>query len=149
MLKIVPLLLLMQTVSASAAPQAGCVQLIESWRDAADCQNIQAIGQLTWPDGFTKWPGSAKAKWSDIGMNGACPKYRTTLREWRPEAVRGNRQIVRVKSITRRVALDGHYSGDYMVAKERYTCERRAGSWRIFSQEVTQRTDLTNRAAAR
>lgn len=149
MLKVVPLLFLVQTVSASAAPKSDCVQLIESWRDARDCQNTEAIELLTWPDGFTKWPRLGKGKWSDISMNGPCPKYRTTLREWRPGTVRGNRQIVGVKSITRRVDLEGRYSGDYMVAVLRYTCERRAGRWRIFSEEVTQRVDLINRAAAK
>jgi hypothetical protein len=147
MLKAVPLFFLAHAVGASAAPLTSCVQVIEAWRDAVDCQTTEDIPYLTWPDGFSKWPGAERGKWSDISMGGPCGKYSTTLREWRPGPVYGDRQVVRVKSIIRRV--DGRYTGDYTVAKMRYTCQRRAGKWRIFSQEVTHRVDLTNQAAAR
>jgi hypothetical protein len=149
MLKAVPLLCLALGATASAAAPGSCVRLIEAWRDAADCQENEAVERLTWPDGFTKWPGSGRGKWSDVGLFGPCPKYSTTLREWRRGPVRGNRQVVGVKAISRRVAFDGRYSGDYTVSRARYVCERRAGQWRIFSQEVTHRVDLIDRAAAK
>jgi hypothetical protein len=146
MRKAIALLALVQTTSASAAEPGPCVQRIQQWRDASDCQHTETIPTLTWADGFTKWPASEKGKWSDIQMNGPCPKYSTTLREWRPGPVRGNRQVVHVKSISKRVDLDGRFSGYFTVSKNKYTCERRAREWKIFSKEVTHSTDLTNRA---
>jgi uncharacterized lipoprotein YmbA len=59
-----------------------------------------------------------------------------------------NRQIVTVKEIGRRVDMDGRYTGEYMVAKARYVCERRRGQWRIFSKEVESATDGINAVAA-
>lgn len=149
MLKTIPLFFLAQAVSASAAPLTSCVQVIEAWREAVDCQNTEDIPYLTWPDGFSKWPGSERGKWSDIRMGGPCGKYSTTLREWRPGPVHRGRQIVTVKAITRRADSYGRYSGEYTVTKLRYTCQRRAGKWRIFSQEVLHRVDLINRTVAK
>lgn len=149
MLKLIPLLIFAQTTSTSAAPPNSCIRVIEAWRDAVDCQTNEAVPYLTWSDGFSQWPGREKGKWAAVSLSGPCPKYSTTLREWRPDPVAGNRQTIRLKVISRKVAFDGRYSGDYMVTKETFTCERRDGQWRIFSQEVTKRVDLINHAAAR
>jgi hypothetical protein len=135
--------------NAVAAQPNSCVRVIEKWRDAVDCQVSELIEPLTWSDGFTSWPTLPRQKWSEIQMTGGCPKYSTTLREWQVAPVRGNRQIVSVKEITRRVDFDGQYTGDYSVNKVTYTCERRGGQWRIFSQDVTRRDDFVNKAVER
>jgi hypothetical protein len=137
------------TASAIAAPASPCLKLIREWRDASDCQVSEAIPLLTWPDGYTKWPGSERRKWSDINLTGPCPKYSTTLREIRVLPVVGQRQAVKLKAITRRVNMDGQFTGEYQVTKESYTCERREGHWRLFSQIVTNRTDHQNKKVVR
>lgn len=147
MLRAIPLLLLVQSINASAGPLDRCVRLIERLRDAGDCQTTEAVSSLTWADGFTKSQSSGRHNWPRAVMSGPCPKYSTTLKEWRPGRVRPGRQIVNVKAITKRVSADGRYSGDYSVSKIEYACERRGSVWRIYSEEVTHRIDSINPAA--
>ena len=146
---VIAALLLATESSALAAPPNSCIKVIEKCREAVDCQVSELIEPLTWPDGFTSWPTIPRQKWSEIQMTGACPKYSTTLREWQVMPIRGNRQMVNVKEITRRADFDGQFTGDYSVHKATYACERRRGQWRIFSKEVTQRNDFANNAVAK
>ncbi len=138
---------------AMTAPK-DCLAVIREWRDAVDFQEIENMNYVTWEDGYSQWPGREKTKWSEVHVSGP-PKYDTALREIRVFPVKGNRQSVRLKSITRRVVINSDtgafdlYTGDYTVSKENYTCERRSGEWKIFSQLVTHRVDLQNKAAAR
>lgn len=137
---------------AIAAP-SGCLDLIRAWRDATDFQEVENVSDFTWQDGYSQWPGGERTKWSEINISGP-PKYDTTLREIRISPARGNRQSVRLKAIVRRVDINpdtGAFdllTGDYTVNKINYTCERRSGQWKIFSQVVTHRVDLKNEAAA-
>jgi hypothetical protein len=137
------------TAPAIASPASPCLKLIREWRDASDCQVSEAIPQLTWPDGYIHWPGSERRKWSDKNLTGPCPKYTTTLREIRVLPVVGQRQTVKLKAITRRVNMDGHFTGEYQATKESYTCERREGHWRLFSQLVSHRTDHQDKKVMR
>jgi hypothetical protein len=133
------------TAPAIAAPTSQCLKLIREWRDATDCQISEAIPKLTWPDGYTKWPGLQRTKWSDINLTGPCPKYSTTLREIRVLPIVKQRQITKLKAITRSVKMDGRFTGEYQVTKETYTCERRSREWRLFSKVVIERTYHQNK----
>jgi hypothetical protein len=136
-----------------AAP-CDCLAVIRDWRDAVDFQEVGDINYFTWDNGYSQWPDGEKAKWSEVRPMGP-PKYDTTLREIRVSPVKGSRQLVSLKAITRRVDANNDtgaydiFTGEYSVAKVDYTCERRNGEWKIFSQVVTHRVDLQNTAAAR
>jgi hypothetical protein len=139
----------MTIVSAPVLASANsCLSVVRAWKDAVDCQTTHAVEALTWADGYTQWPLQGRGKWSDINMSGPCGKYATTFANIRVFPVSGMSQIVEVKAITRYRDFD-RYTGDYMVTKESYTCRRRNGQWRIYSQVVTQRADLQNKAVAR
>jgi hypothetical protein len=143
---------LLLTASLATPAQAGqnsCLAVIEALRDAGDCQVMEAIPLLTWSDGFTQWPGHPRGKWSEINSSGPCPKYKTTLREIRVSPIVGNRQVARLKVILMRVNVDGDFTGSYQVTKQVYTCERRNGQWRLFSQVITQRTDHEDKKVMR
>lgn len=136
------------------AAQRNCLTVIQEWNEAVDFQEVGDINDFTWEDGYTRWPGREKTKWSEVHVSGP-PKYDTTLRGIRISPIKGNRQSVLLKAITRRVDINpdtgafDFYTGDYTVAKVNYTCERRNGEWKIFSQVVTHREDLRNDAAAK
>lgn len=132
----------------AAASRSDCLSVVRAFTRASDCQETEAFQQAVWYDGFSERPGEGRHSWSAVSLNGPCPKYATTLREIRQSPVAGNRQRVRLKAITRRVAFDGRYSGDYSVTKETFVCERRNGHWRIFSQSVSSRNDGINQRAA-
>jgi hypothetical protein len=135
--------------SPALASANSCPGVVRAWKEAADCQVTELIEPLTWADGYTQEPQRGRGKWSDISMNGPCPKYATAFRNVKAFPISGTTQVVEVKAITRRVDIDGRYTGDYSVSKARYTCEKRRGQWRIYSQVVTQRADFQNKAAPR
>jgi hypothetical protein len=145
---------LLAPANPAMAGQRDCLSVVRDWRDAVDFQEIENMNYVTWEDGYVQWPGKRKTKWSEVRPMGP-PKYDTTLREIRISPVKGNRQLIRLKAITRRV--DGNpdtgaydiFTGDYTVARINYTCERRRGEWKIFSQVVTHHVDLQNKAAAK
>jgi hypothetical protein len=142
--------LLLNIVPGPAAASANsCLSVVRAWKEAVDCQSGGQVEALTWADGYTQWPLQGRGKWSDIRMSGPCGKYATAFKEVRALPILRMSQIVEVKAVTRQVGPEGRYTGDYMVTREAYTCKQRNGQWRIYSQVVTQRTDLQNRAVPR
>lgn len=118
---------------AAAAPRNSCVRVIQAWQEAIDCQITEQIQRLTWPDGFV---GShRRGKWSDIQLNGPCPKYVSELRNWRVSRVRSGRQVVSVSVRYWDVGANDRATGSPKTDHAKYTCERRGGQWRIFSKE--------------
>jgi hypothetical protein len=147
----VPLSLLFAALAspASAAPERDCIATIRALRDAGDWMYQEEWNQLIWMDGFHSWPGSGKEPWTTVDMaGGPHPKYHTFLRDLRTIAEERGRKVVTTKEISQRLWEDS-YTGNYTVAKVRYTCEDRQGEWRVFSREVTSRTDLVNPQVAR
>ncbi|HET6525616.1 hypothetical protein [Sphingopyxis sp.] len=140
--------LLSADAAAMQLPAPNCPSAIRYWNEAVDCQISEAISPLTWADGFSKGTSTPRQSWNAVKLNGPCPKYSTTPREWRISDVIQNRQIVTVKEIVRRVDMDGRYTGEYTVSKARYVCERRRGQWRIFSKEVVSAAEGINAATA-
>jgi hypothetical protein len=80
--------LLAGSENAAAAQANSCVRVITAWHEALDCQITEQIERLTWSDGF-KGPGG-RGKWSNIKLNGPCPKYVSELRNWRVSPVRND-----------------------------------------------------------
>jgi hypothetical protein len=142
-------LVLNLVASPASASANSCLSVVRAWNDAVDCQVTDAVGALTWADGYSQWPGSGRGKWSEIRMSGPCGKYATTFKRVRVFPIVGMSQIVEVKAITRRNGFDDQYTNEYTVTKASYTCQQRKGQWRIYSKVVTQRTDLQNKAVVR
>jgi len=57
------------------------------------------------------------------------------LRNWRVSPVRNNRQIVHVRVRYWYVDEKDRATGSPMTYYPKFTCERRRGQWRIFSEE--------------
>ncbi len=133
---------------AMAQDATACLNRIQAMRDAVDCQNTAGYRNVTWHDGYTEFADGRRSSFLEARLNGPCPKYRTFHREIRTSFPSANTQIVRLKSISTRVAFDGRYSGDYTVSNMEYVCERRDGRWGIFSQTWLSRNDLVNENAA-
>jgi hypothetical protein len=129
----IALALLTSVESEASAQPNSCVRVIKAWHEAINCQITEQIERLTWPDGFT---GTGRlGKWSDVKLNGPCPKYVSELRDWRISPVSNDRQTVRVRERYWYVDANERATGLPMTARLKYTCERRGGQWRIFSKE--------------
>lgn len=137
--------------SSAAAHPNSCEAVVRALRDAGDYQHDTVFQSLVWPDGYTRWPTSdGPEPWSNVKAWGPHPKYRTYLREMRILESASTKKVLSTKEITHRASLeDQPYNGEYEVKKVRYVCEKRAGQWRVFSQDVLSRNYLVNEAAAR
>jgi hypothetical protein len=141
---IVVAVLLSTNVKSFAAAPNSCISVVKAWHKAVDCQETEQVAFLTWPDGYRESEKSNRTKWSDVSMNGPCPKYRTESRRVQVSAQSGVQQKVNLEAVTRRVNLDGKPVEGYSITREAYICERRNGQWRILSQTVMQRADSAN-----
>lgn len=137
-----------QPAAAQFRPNANCYEVVVAMREAGDCQSSEAYHQLYWPGASAQLPDGSISLYENARLLGPCPKYRTYLREFEIGPVANNRQSVRFKSISTRVAVDGRYSGDYTVSEQEVTCEERGGEWRILSSIGFYRNDFVNEDAA-
>lgn len=134
---------------ANAAPSRnGCESVIRALARAGDEQHQESFDALVWHDGFTQWPAQDRQPWSSVRLGGPNPKYRTYVREMHALSGSTTTRVIATKEITLRVSSDYEYTGDYMVTKNRYTCLKRNGQWRVFGREVLRREDLRNPAGS-
>ncbi|QAY78926.1 hypothetical protein [Sphingosinicella sp. BN140058] len=124
--------LLAASEGMATASRNSCVRVIQAWHEAIDCQVTEQVESLTWSNGFSN---PKRLPWSEVRLNGACPKYVSELRDWRVSPERNRRQVVRVRVRSWHVDADGRATGLAMTERPKYTCERRSGQWRIFSKE--------------
>jgi hypothetical protein len=133
---------------AFAQPERVCIDLVNRLIEESDGSYEQGYEAVTWPDGIVTDDEGKSRRFHDVYFRGAGRVARTFQQDVRWRSISPTLQEVTNKEIVQ-LYERGHFSGAYLVHKNRYRCERRGGQWRILSQRWLSRSIGTNDAAKR